>query len=63
MLGSLQQALPSGPDLMRRIPLLLALILALGACDSSSPGATAPQVAAGPTDFIYAETDLSLIHI
>ena len=44
---------------MRRIPLLLVLILALGACDSSSPGATAPQVAAGPTDFIYAEADIA----
>ena len=44
---------------MRRLPLLLALILALGACDSSSPDATAPQVETEPADFIYAEADIA----
>ena len=44
---------------MRRIPLLLALILALGACDSAVPDATPPRAEAEPTDFIYAEADIA----
>jgi len=45
---------------MQRIPLLLALFLALGACDSSSPDAAAPsQAESGPADFIFAEADIA----
>ena len=43
---------------MRRIPLLLALTLALGACGPKAPDAAAPS-ATEPTDFIFAETDIS----
>ncbi|MGH8061199.1 MAG: amidase [Pseudoxanthomonas sp.] len=39
--------------------MLLALILALGACDSTTPDATSPRAAAEPTDFIYAEADIA----
>src|SRR5688572_25905097 len=42
---------------MRRIPLLLAL-LALGACDSKAPG-DVPSAGNEPTDFIFAEVDIS----
>ena len=44
---------------MRRFPLLLALFLTLGACDSSSPGAKPSQAATEPADFIYAEADIA----
>ncbi|MEO6103054.1 MAG: amidase, partial [Pseudoxanthomonas sp.] len=44
---------------MRRLPLSLALILVLGACDSSSPSARSLPLATQPTDFIYSETDIA----
>ena len=43
---------------MRRTPVLLALLLALCACDSTGPDVTGPQ-AAEPTDFTYAELDIT----
>ncbi len=40
---------------MRRLPLMLASLFALAACDSGAPVSTAAQDPSAPTDFIYAE--------
>lgn len=43
---------------MRRIPLLLAFVFVLGACDSKAPDGV-PPTGAEPTDFIFAEVDIN----